>query len=76
MPSRLVFDDNVYTESKPSDPLGKLGKTYSDADTQIMPDEFAKALNKRGVDFIYSESGMDTARGKRKDKNRKRGRKN
>jgi hypothetical protein len=25
--------DNVYAESKPADPLGKLGKTYSDFDS-------------------------------------------
>ena len=29
-----VPQDNVYAESKPPDPLGKIGKTYKDGDTQ------------------------------------------
>ena len=33
MLSRNNNMDNVYADSKPSDPLGKLGKTYSDAET-------------------------------------------
>ena len=32
-------EDNVYAESKPPDPLGKLGKTYKDGDTQTLTAE-------------------------------------
>ena len=32
-------EDNVYAESKPPDPLGKLGKTYKDGDTQTITAE-------------------------------------
>ena len=27
--------DNVYAESKPADPLANMGKSYSDANTQL-----------------------------------------
>ena len=31
--AHLPTVDNVYAESRPADPLGKLGKTYSDFDS-------------------------------------------
>ena len=44
--------DNVYAESKPADPLGKLGKTYSDFDSQVLPNDFDKVLARKGGDFV------------------------
>ena len=44
--------DNVYAESKPADPLGRLGKTYSDFDSQVIPNDFAKAMARKGGDFV------------------------
>ena len=47
--------DNVYAESKPADPLGKLGKTYSDFDSQVLPHDFDKFLARKGGDFVSFE---------------------
>lgn len=44
--------DNVYAESKPADPLGNLGKTYSDFDSQVLPNDFDKVLARKGGDFV------------------------
>lgn len=44
--------DNVYAESKPADPLGKFGKTYSDFDSQVLPNDFDKVLARKGGDFV------------------------
>jgi hypothetical protein len=44
--------DNVYAESKPADPLGKLGKTYSDFDSQVIPSQFDKILSRKGGDYV------------------------
>ena len=44
--------DNVYAESKPADPLGRLGKTYSDFDSQVLPNDFDKFLARKGGDFV------------------------
>ena len=67
--------DNVYAESKPPDPIANIGKTYTDADTQIMPDEFGKTISRQGVDYLTVD-GPDSSAYKRKEKNKKRGRKN
>ena len=44
--------DNVYAESKPADPLGNIGKTYSDFDSQVLPNDFDKVLARKGGDFV------------------------
>ena len=67
--------DNVYAESKPADPLGKLGKTYSEFDQQVMPDDFDRFLSRKGGDFVQFDQGTELD-SNRKAKNRKRGRKN
>ena len=52
--------DNVYAESKPADPLGKLGKTYSEYESQVNPDDFDKVLSRKGGDFVQFDSQNDT----------------
>ncbi len=44
--------DNVYAESKPADPLGNIGKTYSEFDQQVIPDDFDRFLSRKGGDFV------------------------
>ena len=44
--------DNVYAESKPRDPVGNIGKTYSDFDSQVIPNDFDKILARKGGDFV------------------------
>jgi hypothetical protein len=65
--------DNVYAESKPADPLGKLGKTYSDFDSQVLPNDFEKVLARKGGDFVTFDQPQEY---KRSQKNKRRGRKN
>jgi hypothetical protein len=48
--------DNVYAESRPADPLGKLGKTYSDFDTQVATKDFDKILSRKGGDYVQFDS--------------------
>ena len=66
--------DNVYADSKPSDPLAKIGKTFTDADSQVNPNEFGRVLSRKGVDFFNLDGFEISAR--RRDKTKKRGRKN
>lgn len=47
--------DNVYAESKPADPLGKLGRTYSDFDSQVQHRDFDKYVSRKGGDFFNFE---------------------
>lgn len=47
--------DNVYADSKPSDPLGKVGKTFTDATSQVHPDELGRVITRKGVEFMYAE---------------------
>ena len=68
--------DNVYAESKPADPLGKLGKTYSEYETQVNPDDFDKVLSRKGGDFVQFDNDNSSTTSKKKGKNKKRGRKN
>ena len=68
--------DNVYAESRPADPLGKLGKTFSDFDSQVLPKDFDKIVSRKGGDFVTFESGDGPGNYKRKQKNKARGRKN
>lgn len=67
----------MYAESKPADPVARIGKTYSDVGSQVIPDEFGRIITRKGVDFLSIEGpdGQNTQR-RRKDKNKKRGRKN
>jgi len=65
--------DNVYAESKPYDPLANIGKVFADITTQVFPEEFGKIVRK-GVDYMTVDSPDPFY--KRKDKNKKRGRKN
>ncbi len=51
--------DNVYAESRPADPLGRLGKTFSDFDSQVMPRDFDKILSRKGGDFVSFDSNND-----------------
>lgn len=67
--------DNVYAESKPADPLGKFGKSYSDFDSQVGPSDLDKILARKGGDFVTFESATDNVY-KRTRKNKARGRKN
>ena len=48
--------DNVYAESRPADPLGKLGKTFTDFDSQVLPKDFDKFVSRKGGDFVTFES--------------------
>ncbi len=66
--------DNVYAESQPPNPLGRQGKNYVDADSQVFPEDFARILSRKGGDFLQMDNFDHTYR--RKGKNKKRGRKN
>ncbi len=68
--------DNVYAESKPADPLGKLGKTYSEYETQVNPDDFDKYLSRKGGDFVQFDQATSDTSTTKKGRNKKRGRKN
>lgn len=68
------FPDNVFAESAPPNPLGKVGKTFTDADTQVKDSDLDKILARKGGDFVNFE-GSESSRRKDK-KNRRRGRKN
>jgi hypothetical protein len=69
--------DNVYAESKPSDPLGRMGKTFSDFDTQVIPNDFDKVLSRKGGDFVQFDENLQAEYNARRNrKNKKRGRKN
>lgn len=66
--------DNVYADSKPANPLGKIGKTYQDADSQVLRADFDKILARKGGEFVNFDATESSRR--RDKKNRKRGRKN
>ena len=66
--------DNVYAESKPADPLGRLGKTFSDFDSQVQHKDFDKYVSRKGGDFFQFEK--EDYQTSRKRKNKARGRKN
>jgi hypothetical protein len=68
--------DNVYAESMPADPIGKLGKTYSDFDSQVFPKDFDKILSRKGGDFANFEDQTMDSNSKRTRKSKARGRKN
>jgi len=67
--------DNVYAESKPFDPLAGIGKVYVNVTTQVFPEEFGKTVSRQGVDYMTMDS-PEPGGYKRRDKNKKRGRKN
>jgi hypothetical protein len=66
--------DNVYAESKPADPLGNMGKTFSDFDSQVLPRDFDKIVSRKGGDFVQFEENQDNY--KRSRLKKARGRKN
>lgn len=68
------FGNNVYAESQPPNPLGRQGKEYTDADTQVKSSDIGKILARKGGDFVNFE-GSESSRRKDK-KNKRRGRKN
>jgi hypothetical protein len=70
--------DNVYADSQPSDPLGKLGKHYIDADSQVTKDDFAKIISRKGDFVLIGGAGekMSPRGKKRGHRNKHRGRKN
>ena len=71
---RDMLQDNVFAEAKPANPLGKVGKSYNDADTQVRSSDMDKILARKGGDFVNFEGSEST---RRKDKkNKRRGRKN
>ena len=67
--------DNVYAESQPSDPLGKLGRQYIDADSQVTADDFAKIISRKG-DFVLLDGPEKFSPRKKRGPNKHRGRKN
>ena len=72
---KLGLLDNVYAESKPPNPGGKVGKSFVDADTQLNRTDLKDALVRKDLDLIHLEhdDGMNSRRSK---KTRRRGRKN
>ena len=46
--------DNVYADSKPPNPLGKIGKTYSDFNAQIDSD-YDEIMARKGGDIVNFE---------------------
>jgi len=57
--------------------LGKLGKKYTDMDSQVTPDDFAKIISRKG-DFVLLD-GPDTGNlsyRKKRGPTKHRGRKN
>lgn len=72
-PKNLALD-NVYAESKLPDPT-KPKKSFTDAESQVNPEEF-RVITRKGVDFITLDGAEQSMYRKRKDKNKKRGRKN
>ncbi len=69
------LSDNVYADSQPSDPLGKKGKHYVDADSQVTPDDFAKIISRKG-DFLLLDGPENFSARKKRGPNKRRGRKN
>lgn len=47
-----MMTDNVYAESQPPNPLGNTGKTYVDADSQVIPEDFGRIISRKGGDFL------------------------
>lgn len=66
----------MYAESQPPNPLGKIGKTYVDADAQVSPEEFAKVISRKGGDFFQFDALEKNPYTRTREKNKKRGRKN
>jgi hypothetical protein len=67
--------DNVYADSQPSDPLGKMGKKYIDADSQVTPEDFIKIISRKG-DFVLLDGPEIQSYRKKRGPNKRRGRKN
>lgn len=45
----------MYAESRPADPLGKLGKSFADFDTQVAARDFDKVILRKGGDLLRFE---------------------
>lgn len=70
----LPREDNVYAESVPANPLGKLGKEYSDADIQTLA---PRGVPKNGGNLPTLDDNDDYENRRRNNrKNKRRGRKN
>lgn len=50
--NRFKLEDNVYADSQPANPLGKIGKEYTDAETWVIPEEFLRIMARKGGDFL------------------------
>ena len=67
-------EDNVYAESKPPDPLGKLGKTYKNGDTQTLTAEQTLFSEQDSDERTRNRNKVErgrSCRGRLKDKIRK-----
>ena len=74
--NKFKLEDNVYADSQPANPLGKIGKEYTDAETWVIPEEFLRIMARKGGDFLQFDDHMDKSYRRTRDKNKKRGRKN